>query len=174
VGRTKDNELFPTHVQIGWKGCIDYSKLKVITRKDHFPPLFIDPLVEHLAGHLYYSYYSYNHVPLGPDKQENTTLTFAFGVFAYYHMSFGSCNAPIVKSLAEDCKLSACGRQPFITLSFLLSFDLVFFVLLLFSLCFLGNVFAIQVWGSVLLHYTGLAHPIQYCISGHIGDNVSF
>jgi hypothetical protein len=136
VGRNKDNELFPTHVQTRWKGCIDYSKLKVITRKDHFPPLFIDPLVEHLAGHLYYSYSSYNHVPLGPDKEENTTLTFAFGVFAYYHMSFGSCNAPIVKSLAEDYKFSACGRQPFITLSFLLSFDLVLFVLLLFSLCF--------------------------------------
>ena len=78
-------------------------------------------------------YSSYNHVPLDHDKQENNSLTSAFGEFAYHHMLFGSCNAPALESLAEDNKLSACRRQPFITLSLLLSFDLV---LLVFFFCF--------------------------------------
>ncbi|XP_059428547.1 uncharacterized protein LOC132162318 [Corylus avellana] len=130
MGRKKNNQLFSTLVQTGWQGCIDYSKLKAITRKDHFPPPFIDQLVERLPGHPYYcvlnGYSSYNQVPLDPDEQENTTLTIPFGVFAYYRMSFGSCNALAVESLAEDCKLSAC------------------------------------------------VPPIRCCISGHIGDNMSF
>jgi hypothetical protein len=63
-------------------------------------------------------------------------------------MSFGSRNAPAMESLAEDYKLNACGRQPFLTLSLLLSFDLV--LLALFLLCFSRHVSAIQVWGSVL------------------------
>jgi hypothetical protein len=36
MGRKKDNELFQTHVQRGWQGCIHNSKLKAITGKDHF------------------------------------------------------------------------------------------------------------------------------------------
>jgi hypothetical protein len=45
MGRKKDNELFQTRVQRRWQGCIHNSKLKAITRNDHFPPPFIDPLV---------------------------------------------------------------------------------------------------------------------------------
>ena len=45
MGKKKDNELFQTRVQRGWQGYIHNSKLKAITRKDHFPPPFIDPLV---------------------------------------------------------------------------------------------------------------------------------
>jgi hypothetical protein len=39
MGRKKDNELFQTRVQRGWQGCIHNSKMKAITRKDHFPPI---------------------------------------------------------------------------------------------------------------------------------------
>ena len=42
---------------------------------------------------------------------------------------------PAMESLAEDYKLSACGRQPFVNFSFLLLVDLV--LLVLFLLCFL-------------------------------------
>ena len=38
IGKKKDNELFQTRIQRGWQGCIHNSKLKAITRKDHFPP----------------------------------------------------------------------------------------------------------------------------------------
>jgi hypothetical protein len=70
-----------------------------------------------------------------------------------------------VKSLAEDVKLSACERHPSL---FSLSFDFVYLI------CFLGKVFAIQVWGNVLLRFAYLAPFLWYCISGHIGDNVPF
>ena len=33
------NELLPTRVTTGWRVCIDYRKLNVGTRKDHFPYL---------------------------------------------------------------------------------------------------------------------------------------
>jgi hypothetical protein len=63
-------------------------------------------------------YSSYNHVTLDPSKQENTTLTSAFGVFAGCHMPSESCNTPAIESLAEDYKLSAYGRQPIVPFSF--------------------------------------------------------
>ncbi|CAN6685884.1 unnamed protein product [Malus baccata var. baccata] len=45
-----DNELVPTRIQIGWRVCIDYRKLNATTRKDHFPLLFLDQMLERLAG----------------------------------------------------------------------------------------------------------------------------
>ena len=36
------NELIPTRVTTGWRVCIDYRKLNVGTRKDHFPLHFVD------------------------------------------------------------------------------------------------------------------------------------
>jgi hypothetical protein len=71
VVKNKDDELVPTCIQSGWRVCIDYRKLNVATRKDHFPLPFIDQMVEHLAGHDYYCYldgYSgYNQVPVDPE-----------------------------------------------------------------------------------------------------------
>ena len=139
MGKKKDNELFQTCVQKGWQGCFQNSKLKAIIRKDDFLPPFIDSLVARSAGYSYHcvfdNYSSYNHVILDPDKQENTILTSFVGAFAYYHMSFGSCNAPTIKSLVEDCKLSAWGRQPFVTFSFcchLIWFSYFGFVVIVF------------------------------------------
>jgi hypothetical protein len=56
VVKNKDNELIPTRVQSGWRGCIDYRKLNSMTRKDHFPLPFIDQMVERLAGRAYYCF----------------------------------------------------------------------------------------------------------------------
>jgi hypothetical protein len=71
VVKNKDNELVPTHIQYGWRVCIDYCKLNVATRKDHFPLPFIDQMVERLAGHEYYcfldGYSGYNQVPVDPE-----------------------------------------------------------------------------------------------------------
>jgi hypothetical protein len=98
VVKNKENKLVPTHIQSGWRVCIDYCKLNVATRKDHFPLPFIDQMVECLAGHEYYclldGYSGYNQVPVDPEDQEKTTFTCPFGTFAYPHMLFGLCNAP--------------------------------------------------------------------------------
>ncbi|XP_073037447.1 uncharacterized protein, partial [Primulina eburnea] len=51
VVKNDNNELIPTRTVTGWRVCIDYRKLNDATRKDHFPLLFIDQMVERLAGH---------------------------------------------------------------------------------------------------------------------------
>ncbi|GKG36123.1 hypothetical protein Tco_0443801, partial [Tanacetum coccineum] len=45
-----ENELVPTRLVTGWRVCIDYHKLNEATRKDHFPLLFMDQMLERLAG----------------------------------------------------------------------------------------------------------------------------
>ncbi|GJY59123.1 reverse transcriptase domain-containing protein [Tanacetum coccineum] len=45
-----ENELVPTRLVIGWRVCIDYRKLNEATRKDHFPLMFMDQMLERLAG----------------------------------------------------------------------------------------------------------------------------
>ncbi|CAN6685874.1 unnamed protein product [Malus baccata var. baccata] len=45
-----ENELVPQRIQTGWRVCIDYRKLNTTTRKDHFPLLFIDQMLESVFG----------------------------------------------------------------------------------------------------------------------------
>ena len=177
LGRKKDNELFQTCVQRGWQGCIHNYKLKAITRKDHFPPPFIDPMVAWSVGYSYFyvfdGYSGYNHVTLDPGKHENTTLTSVLGAFAYYHMPSRSCNAPTVKSLAEDYKLSTCGRQPFVTFSFCC--HLIWFYLLGVCLyCVFQEIYLLFKFRGAFSYVTlNLCRPFGI-VSRHIGDNVSF
>ena len=53
VIRNEKNELIPT---IGWRVCIDYRKLNTAIRKDHYPLLFIDQMLDRLAGHPHYCF----------------------------------------------------------------------------------------------------------------------
>ena len=93
-----ENELVPTPVKARWWVCIDYRKLNLATRKDHFPLPFIGQMLEWLASHPYYyfldGYSGYNQIPIAPEDQEKTTFTCPFGTFAYRRMPFGLCNAP--------------------------------------------------------------------------------
>ena len=36
--------------------CIDYRKLNIVTRKDHFPLAFIDQVLERVSGHPFYCF----------------------------------------------------------------------------------------------------------------------
>jgi hypothetical protein len=54
IVKNKNDELVPTRIQSGWRVFIDYHKLNVATRKNHFPLPLIDQMVERLAGHDYY------------------------------------------------------------------------------------------------------------------------
>ena len=98
VVKNEGNELVPTRTQTGWRVCIDYRKLNLATRKDHFPLPFMDQVLERLAGHAFYcfldGYSGYNQIPIAPEDQDKTTFTCPFGTFAYRRMPFGLCNAP--------------------------------------------------------------------------------
>nr|GEY66842.1 reverse transcriptase domain-containing protein [Tanacetum cinerariifolium] len=52
----EENELIPTRLVTEWWVCIDYRKLNEATRKDHFPLLFMDQMLERLAGNEYYCF----------------------------------------------------------------------------------------------------------------------
>ncbi|GJU33728.1 reverse transcriptase domain-containing protein [Tanacetum coccineum] len=51
-----NNELIPSRIVTGWRVCINYRKLNDATRKDHFPLLFIDQMLERLSGNEYYCF----------------------------------------------------------------------------------------------------------------------
>ncbi|TQE06590.1 hypothetical protein C1H46_007832 [Malus baccata] len=98
VVKNDNNELVPTRLTTGWRMCVDYRKINAGTRKDQFPLLFIDQMLERLAGRAFYcfldGYSGYNQIPVAPEDQEKTTFTCPFGTFAYRRMPFGLCNAP--------------------------------------------------------------------------------
>ena len=96
--RNEKNELIPTRTMTGWRVCIDYRKLNIETRKDHFPLPFLDQMLDRLAGHPHFSflygYSRYNQIAIAPEDQEKTTFTCQFGTFSFKRMPFGLCNAP--------------------------------------------------------------------------------
>jgi len=58
----------------------------------------MDQMLERLAGQSYYcfldGYFGYNQIGMDPKDQEKIAFTCPFGVFAYWRMPFGLCNAP--------------------------------------------------------------------------------
>jgi hypothetical protein len=96
---------------LGWRVCIEYRRLKKVTRKDHFPLPFIDQMLERLGGHRYYcfldGYNGYNQIAIAPKDQEKTTFTCPFGIFANRRMSFGLFNAP---TTFQRCMMSILGH----------------------------------------------------------------
>jgi hypothetical protein len=96
VVKNQDNELVPTRIQLGWRVCIDYRKLNVATRKDHFPLSFIDQMVERLVGHKYYCFFDgysgYNQVPVDPRPRED-----------YLYMSLWDIRLPSYALWAVQC-----------------------------------------------------------------------
>ena len=91
-------EEVATRLTSGWRVCIDYRKLNVVTRKDHFLLLFIDQVLERVSSHPFYyfldGYSGYFQIEIVVEDQEKTTFTCPFGTYAYKRMPFGLCNAP--------------------------------------------------------------------------------
>ena len=90
-------ELISTSTVTGWRVCIEYRKLNMATRKDHFPLPFIDQMLDRLVAHAFYcfldGYSGYNQIIIAPEDQEKTTFTCPYGTFAFQRMPFGLCNA---------------------------------------------------------------------------------
>lgn len=76
-----------------------YKKLNDATRKDHYPVLSIDQMLDRLAKQEYYNfldrYSGYNQITVSPKDQEKTIFTCLYGTYAFRHMPFGLCNAPV-------------------------------------------------------------------------------
>ena len=54
VVQNDKGEDVSTRLTIGWRACIDYRRLNVVTRKDHFPLPFIDQVLERVSRHPFY------------------------------------------------------------------------------------------------------------------------
>nr|GEU53498.1 reverse transcriptase domain-containing protein [Tanacetum cinerariifolium] len=97
VVENKENELILSRLVTGWRVCIEYRKLNEATRKDHFPLLFMDQMLERLVGNQYYSFLDgfsgYFQIPIDPKYQEKTTFPCPYGMFSYRRMPSGLCNA---------------------------------------------------------------------------------
>ncbi|RVW72145.1 Retrovirus-related Pol polyprotein from transposon opus [Vitis vinifera] len=68
VVQDEKGEEVATHLTSGWRVFIDYRKLNVVTRKDHFPLPFIDQVLERVSGHPFYCFldgYSRQGIVLG-------------------------------------------------------------------------------------------------------------
>ncbi|RDX82621.1 Retrovirus-related Pol polyprotein from transposon 17.6, partial [Mucuna pruriens] len=116
VMKNQQDELVPTRIQNSWRVCINYRRLNLATRKDHFPLPFIDQMLEKLAGKSHYCFLDgfsgYMQIHIAPEDQHKTTFTCPFGTFAYTRMPFGLYNAPstfqrcmmsIFSDLLQDC-----------------------------------------------------------------------
>ena len=79
VVKNDNNEFIPTRTVTGWRVCMDYRKLNIATRKDHFSLPFIDQMLDRLAGYSYYcflnGYSGYNQIAIAHEDQEKTTFT---------------------------------------------------------------------------------------------------
>ena len=68
VIRNEKNELIHIRTVTGWKVYIDYRKLNIATRKDHYHLPFIDQMLDRLAGHSHYyfldGYSSYKQIAI--------------------------------------------------------------------------------------------------------------
>ena len=84
----------PTRLTTGWRVCIDFKRLNVVTRKDNFPLPFIDQLLERVSGHPFYcflnGYSGYFQLEIVVEDKEKTTFTCPFRTYAYRRMPSSS------------------------------------------------------------------------------------
>nr|GEV63107.1 DNA-directed DNA polymerase [Tanacetum cinerariifolium] len=106
VVENKENELILTRTVTGWHVCIDYHKLNEATRKDHFPLLFMDQMLERLAGNQRYCFLDgfsgYFQILINLKDQEKTTFNCPYGTFAYRREFFLKLSLTFRKDAEEE------------------------------------------------------------------------
>ena len=78
IVKNEKGEEFSTRLTIGLRVCIDYRRLNEVTRKDNFPLLFIDQLLERVSGHPFYclldGYLGYFHIEIAQKIKKRSPL----------------------------------------------------------------------------------------------------
>ena len=78
--------------------CVDYRKLNAATKKDSYPLPRVDDLLDALADARWFSTLDlasgYWQVELNPADREKTAFTTGDGLYEFWVMPFGLCNAP--------------------------------------------------------------------------------
>ena len=77
---------------------MNYKKFNDVTKKDRYPIVICDEVLEEVGCHKLYSfadgYSGYHQVKIAEEDQSNATFTSPWGTFCYEVMSFALCNAP--------------------------------------------------------------------------------
>ncbi|GBO02543.1 Retrovirus-related Pol polyprotein from transposon 297 [Araneus ventricosus] len=78
--------------------CVDYRKLKEITKKDSYPLPRIDDTLDALNGSQWFTTLDlksgYWQIEIRPENREKTAFTTGQGLWQFKVMPFGLCNAP--------------------------------------------------------------------------------
>ena len=78
--------------------CVDYRKLNSVTKKDSYPLLRIDDMLEALSGATWFSSLDLEsghwQVGVHSHDREKTAFTTGRGLWQFRVMPFGLCNAP--------------------------------------------------------------------------------
>ena len=91
--------------------CIDYRRLNSITRKNSYPLIRIDDILENLGASKIFTTLDaksgYHQIPVRLEDQDKTAFTTQHGTYKWTGMPFGLCNAPsayqsIMDTLFQD------------------------------------------------------------------------
>lgn len=89
------HKIIATRVVLGWRMCVNYRELNVVTIKDHSPLPFIDQMLDRLAGYSYYcflnGYTGHNQIMIALENQHKTAFTCPYEIFACRRMYLGLC-----------------------------------------------------------------------------------
>ena len=72
VMTNEKGEEIQTRLPTKWRVCIDYRKLNSATKKDHFPLLFIDQILDQLPGSSYFCFLNRSRQDRGHPKPPST------------------------------------------------------------------------------------------------------
>ena len=80
--------------------CMDFHRLNVQTKKDLYPLLQIQEVLESMVGAAHFSMMDFTsgfwQVQMAPESQQYTTFMVGnLGFYEFTHMPFGLCNTPM-------------------------------------------------------------------------------
>ena len=74
----ENNELIPQRVVVGHRMCIDFRMVNKVTKKDHYPLPFIDPMLERLSKKTHFcfldGYSGFSQIAVRKQDQEKRLL----------------------------------------------------------------------------------------------------